>query len=470
MPSSSTFPVSLDSFSDPTSTTRTDTGIPHGALHALENDAIAALEAKVGIDGSTDHASIDWKLGDARSRLTTVEADISTNASDITTEAAARAAADSTINSTLATKADLVSGKVPSSQLPAYVDDVVEYANFAGLPGTGSTGIIYVTLDTNYEYRWSGSTYVRLVASPGSTDDVAEGTTNLYFTAARVLAVVLTGISLATNAAITATDTILVALGKLQKQITDLITTVSGKVDNTTTVNGHALSSNVTVTKGDVGLGNCDNTSDANKPVSTAQAAADAAVASAAASDATTKANAAQAAAIASAQSYTDTAVIGLLEFKGTTNCSGNPNYPAANKGDAYIVSAAGKIGGASGTSVDIGDWYVAEADNAGGTEASVGSSWGHIEHNLVGALLASNNLSDLGNAGTARSNLGVPSGSGSSTGTNTGDQTNISGNAVTATALQTPRNINGQPFDGTADITIAAGGGSGGSISIYFA
>ena len=48
-------------------------------------------------------------------------------------------------------------------------------------------------------------------------------------------------------------------------------TALDGKADKTTTVNGHALLSNVTVTKGDVGLGNCDNTSDADKPVSTAQ-------------------------------------------------------------------------------------------------------------------------------------------------------------------------------------------------------
>lgn len=102
------------------------------------------------------------------------------------------------------------------------------------------------------------------------------------------------------------------------------------------------------------------------------------------------------------------TAVTGLLNFKGSTDCSANPNYPSAVKGDAYIVSVAGKIGGASGTSVDVGDWYVAEANNAGGTEASVGTSWGHMEHNLVGALLASNNLSDLASASTARTNLGV--------------------------------------------------------------
>lgn len=52
---------------------------------------------------------------------------------------------------------------------------------------------------------------------------------------------------------------------------------LSGYVPTTRTVNGHALSSNVTVTKSDIGLGNADNTSDANKPISSAtQAALDA--------------------------------------------------------------------------------------------------------------------------------------------------------------------------------------------------
>lgn len=53
------------------------------------------------------------------------------------------------------------------------------------------------------------------------------------------------------------------------------LTALNLKVDKTTTVNGHALSANVTVTKSDVGLGNVDNTSDTSKPVSTAQATAD---------------------------------------------------------------------------------------------------------------------------------------------------------------------------------------------------
>lgn len=55
---------------------------------------------------------------------------------------------------------------------------------------------------------------------------------------------------------------------------TDLKNEINSKVNNTTTVNGHALSSNVTVTKSDIGLGNVDNTSDANKPISNATQAA----------------------------------------------------------------------------------------------------------------------------------------------------------------------------------------------------
>lgn len=99
-------------------------------------------------------------------------------------------------------------------------------------------------------------------------------------------------------------------------------------------------------------------------------------------------------------------AVTGLLDFKGATDCSTNPNYPAASKGDAYVVSVAGKIGGASGKSVEVGDMYIATADNAGGTEASVGTSWTVLEHNLVGALLSANNLSDVGNTATAFDNI----------------------------------------------------------------
>ena len=75
-------------------------------------------------------------------------------------------------------------GKVPSSQLPSYVDDVVEgyyhenkfYTTYT--PGqeeedpgtysgeiTAETGKIYVDIPTNQSYRWSGSAYI-VISSP----------------------------------------------------------------------------------------------------------------------------------------------------------------------------------------------------------------------------------------------------------------------------------------------------------------
>lgn len=89
------------------------------------------------------------------------------------------------------------SGKVPASQLPSYVDDVEEYADFASLPVTGETGKIYVTVDTNKTYRWTGSVYIEVSASEVvsvngqsgtvilDTDDVAEGSLNEYYTDAK---------------------------------------------------------------------------------------------------------------------------------------------------------------------------------------------------------------------------------------------------------------------------------------------
>ena len=65
----------------------------------------------------------------------------------------------------LSLKADLVDGKVPASQLPAYVDDVLEFANLASFPATGESGKIYIALDTNLTYRWGGSSYVVMSSS-----------------------------------------------------------------------------------------------------------------------------------------------------------------------------------------------------------------------------------------------------------------------------------------------------------------
>ena len=92
----------------------------------------------------------------------------------------------------------------------AYVGGTSITANLTPITFGGSGSLYAFTFDT----------YGRVVdyRTP-STTDLAEGT-NLYFTAARVLAAILAGLSTATNAVITAADSVLVALGKLQAQIT----------------------------------------------------------------------------------------------------------------------------------------------------------------------------------------------------------------------------------------------------------
>ena len=120
----------------------------------------------------------------------------------------------------LTTKADLVGGKIPSSQLPSYVDDVLEFANLASFPATGESGKIYIAIDTNLTYRWGGSSYVVM----SSSLSLGETSSTAY-------------------------------RGDRGKIAYD---------HSQTTGNPHGT------TKSDIGLGNVDNTSDLNKPISTA--------------------------------------------------------------------------------------------------------------------------------------------------------------------------------------------------------
>ena len=72
------------------------------------------------------------------------------------------------------------------------------------------------------------------------------------------------------------------------------------------------------------------------------------------------------------------------LVYKGVIDCSTNPNYPAGDKGHVYKVSVAGKIGGASGITVEAGDMVICNTDStASGTQATVGSKWDIIQNNI---------------------------------------------------------------------------------------
>lgn len=143
-------------------------------------DGVTASTAELNyVDGVT--SSIQSQLdGKAASSHTHTASQIT----NFNTAADARITAQKGQNNGLATLDG--SGKVPSTQLPSYVDDVLEYDDTDAFPATGTAGIIYLAKDTNKVYRWGGSAYTEISPSPGSTDAVPEGSTNLYYTDERV--------------------------------------------------------------------------------------------------------------------------------------------------------------------------------------------------------------------------------------------------------------------------------------------
>lgn len=63
------------------------------------------------------------------------------------------------ITNILPLKADLISGKVPLSQLPEGTFIYESYPNLASFPLVGDPYVIYIAEDTNDKYRWDGVTY-----------------------------------------------------------------------------------------------------------------------------------------------------------------------------------------------------------------------------------------------------------------------------------------------------------------------
>ncbi|WP_301361829.1 hypothetical protein [Stutzerimonas nitrititolerans] len=201
--------------------------------------------AALGLDGKVDKAEGQSLMTDAeRAKLGGIEAGATANATDaqlrdrtthigtqaIDTVGGLQAALDEKIDTTergvsggVATLDEYA--RIPSSQLPSYVDDVLEFPTRDDFPATGEGGKIYIAVNQGTQanptrqYRWTGSVYAEINPSPGTTDALAEGSTNLYFSEHRVRNTVLTGLSLLSSAAITAADTVLSALGKLQAQL-----------------------------------------------------------------------------------------------------------------------------------------------------------------------------------------------------------------------------------------------------------
>jgi hypothetical protein len=101
-------------------------------------------------------------------------------------------------------------------------------------------------------------------------------------------------------------------------------------------------------------------------------------------------------------KTYVDAIVTGgasdVMIFKGVIDCSANPNYPAADAGHLYKISVAGKIGGASGVNVEVGDTIYCITDStASGNQATVGSHWVISQVNVDGAVVGPASATDGG-------------------------------------------------------------------------
>ena len=197
------------------------------------------------------------------------------------------------------------SGIIPSDQLPSYVDDVIEVDTFSNLPGTGESGKIYIVQDTNLTYRWSGTDYVEIskslalgeTSSTAYSGDKGKATTDklnripdklitdtvnvnqstteavLNFTTYRQEAqqvgrntLTITSATISQAGLMSSSDKTKLDGLKDQAGITSDINTVQTNLE--THINNK--SNPHEVTKDQVGLGNVDNTSDANKPISNA--------------------------------------------------------------------------------------------------------------------------------------------------------------------------------------------------------
>ena len=100
----------------------------------------------------------------------------------------------------------------------------------------------------------------------------------------------------------------------------------------------------------------------------------------------------------AAVKSYADQLIAAqdAMVFKGVISCSGNPNYPAADRGHTYRVSVAGKIGGASGVNVEVGDLLICLTDGTvAGDQATVGTAWTIIQGNIDGAVIGPASVTD---------------------------------------------------------------------------
>lgn len=301
----------------------------------------------------------------------------------------------------------------------------------------------------------------------GKEPAIAASTTSQYWRgdktwrdfATDVRAAVLTGLSTATNAAITTADTVLSALGKLQAQLSGKAnlagaaftgpvsaTNLSGiNTGDQTNVTGNAGTATKLATARTIALGGLLGGSasfDGSGNVTIAATMADGALSVA-------KTSGLQGALDARAVLAGDNA------FGGNNAFTLPVTFRTPNDANANVALIVGANDQNKQIALIVANGIL-RWDFSGNIWYGSGSmawSFGGIDK----MTLNKNGALSIGSIAAS----GPISGSNLS-GTNTGDQTSVSGNAGTATKLQTPRTISGVAFDGSANITIPYSGLSG--------
>ena len=262
--------------------TAEDVGVDSlGSAQAVQ-EQVDALSADVDLKANADDVNAALALkansADVDAQFTSLSSAVSAKANKVYVDQQDQLLQDQidlkanaqSVNQALFLKADLVDGKIPASQLPSFVDDVLEgtyinpttFNDLNNQPYVPESGKIYVDTTSNKTYRWSGMLYV-VISSGGvalgetsetayrgdrgkvaydhsqsqgnphnsTTSDITEGT-RLYFTEPRVRSTLLTGLVLQ-NVSVTDSDSILTAQGKFQGQLNTKTSLTLGNTGST---------------------------------------------------------------------------------------------------------------------------------------------------------------------------------------------------------------------------------------------
>lgn len=228
-----------------------------GVADTVNQTVQQATQAAVDAAGVSAQAAAK-SAGDAQTALQAAQDAEQKAEQHATDAAAAKDAADASAAASAQAKTDAEAARDAAQAYSVIAKPLSDFPTVEDFPAPGEAGKVYAAVDTGRLYRWDGSQYVELSPSPQNSDAVPEGSTNLYYTASRVLD------ALQQNAAGARTALSAYSQAQVDAALTAKLTAASNLADL----------GNAATARTNLGLGNVNNTSDADKPVSTAQQAA----------------------------------------------------------------------------------------------------------------------------------------------------------------------------------------------------